>query len=399
MDQLTRRVFVAAAGAAVFSAGLQCTPAFAQEKVIKIGQLGVMSGSNAAWGLTSKYSAQAIADLINAGGGVDVGGEKYRIEIVSVDDRDDPKLTVSGFERLASEGVRYVIGPNTDATAVSARPVAEKNGMVYFPYSYMTELYKAPSSNVVLANFNNTQVTPVVFGFARDQRDVKKVAFLSRNTTEDLAQRDIGVKVAKDLGLEVVSSDDTYESGTTEFFPVMTNIISKNPDMISLGIIAPATTPQIIRAARELGFKGIFAADTAQDIKILTEGAGDYANGLLSVGGAATPSLRNDYMEAFVKRYSEIAGEWNEEAGTKAYAAQIIVDTIKAAGPAAITDAEAFKAAIPTFSVRNPFLKEDAQLSYVGEAYFGQKRQIGVPLVITEVKDGAFAPVYVGLTK
>lgn len=396
MGQVTRRTVIAGTGAAAFSAGLGVRPSFAQEKVVKIGQLGVMSGANAAWGLTSKYSAEAIANILNDDGGVEIGGEKYRVEVVSVDDRDDPKLTVSGFERLASEGVRYVIGPNTDATAVSARPVAEKNGMIYFPYSYMTELYTAPSENVVLANFNNIQVTPVIFGFARDQRGAKKIAFLSRNTSEDLAQRDVGVKVAQDLGLEIVSKDDTYESGTSEFFPVMTNIVSKAPDMISIGVVAPATCPQIIRAARELGFKGVFAADTAQDIKILTEGAGNYADGLLSVGGAASPALRNDYMDRFIKRYSEIAGEWNEEAGTKAYALQIIVETLKVAGPDAIKDAEVFKATIPTFSVRNPFLKEDEQLTYVGEASFGQKRQIGVPLVITEVRNSAFEPVYVG---
>ena len=370
--------------------------AWAQDKVVKIGQLGVMSGANAAWGLTSRFSALAIAELYNEKGGVEIGGEMYRVEVVSIDDRDDPKLTVSGFERLASEGVRYVIGPNTDATASSARPVAEKNGMMYFPYSYIEELYRAPSENVVLANFNNSQVTPVTYGFARDKRNVKTVSFLSRNTSEDLAQRDVGIKTAKDLGLEVISDGDTYEAGTTEFFPVMTNIVRRSPDMISVGVVAPGTLPLIIRAARELGYTGAFVADTAQDIKILTEGAGEYANGLISVGGAAVPELRNDYMQQFIDTYTEMAGEWNEEAGTKAYALEIILATLSQAGPEAIDDVQVFKDSMPGFSVRNPFMKDETALTYVGEAFFGQKRQIGVPLVITEVQDGAFATVSIG---
>ena len=44
------------------------------------------------------------------------------------------------------------------------------------------------------------------------------------------------------------------------------------------------------------------------------------------------------------------------------------------------------------FEVKNPFLKEDAKLTYVGTTYFGQKRQIGVPMVVNEYQDGSSRP-------
>ena len=193
-----------------------------------------------------------------------------------------------------------------------------------------------------------------------------------------------------------MASDDTYETGATDFFSVMTKILAKAPDLIVMIVVAPANAPQLIRAGRELGYKGLFSADSSQDIKILNESVGDLANGLLSLGGGSTPEIRSPYMEEFMDNYVKVAGEWNDEAGTKAYAMEMILRTLQKAGKDALEDIEVFKKVIPDFAVRNPFLKEDRMLRYVGEAYFGQKRQIGLPLVITEVQGGAFKPVYVG---
>jgi branched-chain amino acid transport system substrate-binding protein len=70
--------------------------------------------------------------------------------------------------------------------------------------------------------------------------------------------------------------------------------------------------------------------------------------------------------------------------------------TLQQAGKKALDDIEVFKAAMPDLSVKNPFLKEDQKLNYVGEAYFGQKRQIGVPMVVNEVRDGEFKTLFIG---
>jgi branched-chain amino acid transport system substrate-binding protein len=101
-------------------------------------------------------------------------------------------------------------------------------------------------------------------------------------------------------------------------------------------------------------------------------------------------------MERFVDRYKKVAGEWNDEAGTKVYALEVILETIKKAGPEAITNVELFKKAMADFVMKNPFLKEDKPLKYVGTAYFSQPRQIGVPMVVNEVNGGKFQPLFVG---
>ena len=389
---LTRSLALAA-GMALLAAG----PVAAQENVLKVGVLGVMSGPAASWGLVNKYSAEATAEMYNEQGGVEIDGEKYKIEIVSIDDKNDPKLAVSGAERLIhQEDINYIIGPNVDTTAASIVPVVEAGGAINIPYAFSKQLYTPPRENSILGMIASYQAAPIIYQYLQDEKGVETVSFVARNESDPLNQRDEGVAAAKDLGLEVLSSQDTYEPGTTDFFPVMSKVVSANPDLIVLSGVAPADAPLLIRTARELGYEGILSTETAQDIKILNEVAGDFAEGFISVGGASTPEIRSPYMEDFIERYNQVAGEWNDEAGTKVYALEMILATLQKAGKGAIDDVELYKAAIPEFGMTNPFLNEEQQLTYVGTNDFEQKRQIGVPMVVNEVRDGEFKTLFIG---
>ena len=396
-----RRSTLAALGAGVLAmamaSALPVQPAAAADKVLKIGVLGVMSGPAASWGLVNRYCAEAAAEMINADGGFDIGGEKYKIEVVSIDDRNDPKVSVAGAERLVyEEGIKYIIGPNVDTTAAAIVPVVEKAGAMNFPYAFSKELYQAPRGNSVLGMIASYQAGPVIYSHLMKEKGVKSVSFVARNESDPINQRTEGVEAAKSLGLEIKSAEDTYEPGTTDFFPVMSRVVKQNPDLIVLSGVAPSDAPLLIRAARELGYQGLLSTETAQDAKILQEVAGDLADGFISVGGASTPQIRSATMEAFIEQYKKVAGEWNDEAGTKVYALEIILNTIRAAGSAALEDVGAFQAAIPGFSMKNPFLKEEKQLTFVGTPFFGQKRQIGVPMVVNEYADGGFKTMFVG---
>jgi branched-chain amino acid transport system substrate-binding protein len=371
--------------------------AMAADKVIKIGVLGVMSGPAASWGLVNRYCAEASAEMINEKGGFEIGGEKYRVQIVAIDDRNDPKVAVSGAERLIyEEKIHYIIGPNIAPTALAIVPVIEKGGAMSIPYAFPKELYTLPASNSILGMIASYQAGPVIYKYLLDNRGIKSIAFVARNDSESLTQRDEGAEAARKLNLEVLSDRDTYEPGTTDFFPVMSGIVSKKPDLLVLSGPAPADTPLLIKAARELGFEGIISAENAQDAKVISELAGDAANGFISVGGASTPEIRSAYMEEFMKRYEKVAGEWNDEAGTKVYALEIILNTIAQVGPEAIDDVEKFKAAMETFSMPNPYLKDGRPLNYIGVSYFGHKRQISVPMVVNVYEDGDFKTLFVG---
>ena len=219
---ITRKGFLKAVvcGSLGLAIGLGASgAAFAANKTLKIGVLGVMSGPAASWGLVNRYCAEARAQMINKAGGIEIGGETYNIEIVSIDDRNDPKVAVSGAERLIyEEGIHYIIGPNIDTTAAAVVPVIEEGGAINIPYAFSRDLYSAPRSNSVLGMIASYQAGPVIYKYLMENEGVQRVAFVSRNESDSLNQRAEGVAAAKELGLEIVAADATYEAGTTDFF-------------------------------------------------------------------------------------------------------------------------------------------------------------------------------------
>jgi branched-chain amino acid transport system substrate-binding protein len=370
-------------------------PAEAANKTLKIGFVGVTSGPAAAWGTSNVRSMQTRADWINEKGGVKIGNDTYDVSIVTFDDQKDPKRAIAGMEKMAQEGIHYVVGPNVDDGAAAVRPVAESKGIIYFPYSFPKSLYVKPASNAVLGMIANYQSAPAIYKYLKDKKGVKTVAFLAANESDPLSQRDGGVEAAKKLDLQVVADKDTYQNDTRDFTPVLTPIVKLKPDLLVLSGVAPGNAPLLIRAARELGYEGLISTETAQDAKVLEEGAGDLANGFISVGGASTPEIASDAMKEFVDRYTKKFGEYNDESNTKVYALEYILETLKA-NPAALDNVDEFKKTVDSFSAPNPYVKGDAKLKYVGSTSFGQKRQIAVPMVVTEYRDGKFQTLFVG---
>ena len=392
---MLRRSFLKSTALATIATLAFAAGAHAENPVLKIGFVGVTSGPAAAWGISNQRSMETRAAWLNETGGVKIGDTTYDVEIVAFDDQKDPKRAIAGMEKMAQDGIHYVVGPNVDDGAAAVRPVAEQNGIIYFPYAFPKELYTPPASNAILGMVANYQSGPAIYKYLAENKGVKKVAFVAANESDPLSQRDSGVAAAKSLGLEVVSDSVTYQVDTTDFTPVLLPVIQSQPDLLVLSGVSPANAPQLIRSARELGFEGLISTETAQDATVLAEGAGELANGFISVGGASTPELASDAMKEFVERYTKMFGEYNDESNTKVYALEYIIETLKA-NPAAIDNVDEYKKTMDTFEAANPFMKGDAKLTYVGMTSFGQKRQVSVPLVVNEYKDGKFETLFVG---
>ncbi len=391
---MQRRVLIKSAVLAALTAMISPATSYAANDVLKIGFVGVTSGPAAAWGISNQRSMETRAAWINETGGYKIGDTTYDIEIVAFDDQKDPKRAIAGMEKMAQEEIHYVVGPNVDDGAAAVRPVAEQNGIMYFPYAFPKSLYQAPASNAVLGMVANYQSGPAIYKHLMKNNGVSKIAFVAANESDPLSQRDSGAAAAKELGLEVVSDSVTYQVDTTDFTPVILPVLKAKPDLLVLSGVSPANAPQLIRSARELGYTGLISTETAQDAKVLQEGAGELANGFISVGGASTPELASDMMREFVDRYTKMFGEYNDESNTKVYALEYILETLKA-NPEGLTDVEAFKTTMDTFEAPNIYMVGDAKLSYVGTTSFGQKRQVAVPLVVNVFNNGEFETMFV----
>ena len=74
----------------------------------------------------------------------------------------------------------------------------------------------------------------------------------------------------------------------------------------------------------------------------------------------------------------------------------MIIETLKLAGKAAIDDIKVFKAVMPKLEVENRLLKGENSLTYVGTGFFQQPRQLPIPMVVNEYRDGEFQTLFVG---
>ncbi len=215
---------------------------------------------------------------------------------------------------MAQEGIHYVVGPNVDDGAAAVRPVAEKAGIIYFPYAFPKALYTKPASNAVLGMVASYQSGPGDLQVSQGQegredgRVRRRQRIRSAEPARQRRRRRQGARPRRRRRQPTPTPNDTRD-----FTPVLTPIVKLKPDLLVLSGVAPANAPLLIRSARELGYKGLISTETAQDAKVLEEGAGDLANGFISVGGASTPEIRSKAMEEFIDRYTKKFGEYNDE--------------------------------------------------------------------------------------
>jgi len=94
--------------------------ASAETKTVNIGFLGALSGPDAGWGLPGLTGNQMYVDEVNAAGGLDVCGTKYKLNMVTFDDEATGSKALQGAKQLVLEhDVKFIsaIGGNpADAT-------------------------------------------------------------------------------------------------------------------------------------------------------------------------------------------------------------------------------------------------------------------------------------------
>ncbi|MCK4829607.1 ABC transporter substrate-binding protein, partial [bacterium] len=106
-----RRVLsIVVVGVAVI--GFTCVPSISEAKTLKVACITALSGTGAVWGRGILHGAELAIEEVNAKGGINIGGEKYKIELIPYDD----KYTAAGgvaaaHKAVFSDKVKFIIGP------------------------------------------------------------------------------------------------------------------------------------------------------------------------------------------------------------------------------------------------------------------------------------------------
>jgi branched-chain amino acid transport system substrate-binding protein len=125
---------------AAFVSLSQASPAPAQE-TLKIGFGGALLGSLASYGLSNLYGIEVAIAKANAAGGV-LGRQ---VELVKEDDSCDPALASSAATKLASQGIRLILGHTCSGATHSALSVY--GGKAIVVSSSATDVYLTDSGD------------------------------------------------------------------------------------------------------------------------------------------------------------------------------------------------------------------------------------------------------------
>lgn len=226
--RLSASLVLAVAG---FAAGT--TVASAQD-VIRFGAPLPITGPLAPEAVKQQQGYDLWAEQANKAGGINVGGKKYKVEIVYSDYQSNTPRSVQTTEQMITqEKVNFMFGPFGSGAAKAASTIAEK---------YKVPMLAATASSVqvydqnykyLFGTFtpNDTLTTPLTKLVKAKAADVKKVAILARNDLFPLAIAQEMEKSAKENGLEVVYFEK-YAINTLDHSATLSQIKSLSPQWI-----------------------------------------------------------------------------------------------------------------------------------------------------------------------
>jgi branched-chain amino acid transport system substrate-binding protein len=377
MKQRVALVFVSLfATAALVVAG--SGPARAAD-VIKFGISTPLSGPAAPWGIPHKNATELIFDEVNAQGGLDVGGKKYKLEVVAYDHKYVIAEGVATVNRLiAKDGVKYIsiLG---GAVAKANEEAINESGSLGLTLAYAEGLV-SPKNSLTFQCFPAPPETTTFWKWIKEKHpEIKRVASIAPN--DDTGWWSVKVETAyvQKLGYDVVAKE-YFERVMTDFNPILLRLLAQKPDAISVMASPAGSVGLIVKQARELGFKGRFVALHQIDSSVVANIAGrENTEGMWVHGYVQTPLP--DKLKSWQQRYTKKFGEWNATSIDFTNPAFAFVASVRKAQS---LDPKKIGEAMRTIEFDNLWGKAH----FGGKDYYGIGQQIIYPMPFSEVRDG-----------
>ena len=264
--RITRRRLLgtaaAAAGAGVVVSASLPGRAFANDKVIKIGFLAPLTGAVAAWGKPGLDGCEIWAEWVNAAGGITVDGEPHKVEFIGYDNEYDPAKARTGATKLIREdGVKFIMMLGGD-TWPGVQPVADKTGMLF---STLLPSDLGPDTTTLIAP---AEVHPIynvtgVEWLAENRPELKTAVMCAQDDALGLPSVATYLAAFGAAGIEMQDEPLLFDPSTTDFAPVVTKLLSTNPQIVCLDTCYSDYVHPITEQLFQQGFEGQIISCTA----------------------------------------------------------------------------------------------------------------------------------------
>ncbi|MBU4224259.1 MAG: ABC transporter substrate-binding protein [Chloroflexi bacterium] len=358
-----------------------CKPAAAD--TIKIGLNAELTGGIPVVGESCKNAAELAVKEVNDAGGLEVGGKKYKIELMIEDNEDKAESAAAATQKLVTAGVLAMIGPNASRNAIPSSVVAESAKMPMIspwstnPKTTVDATTGLPKQFVFRAAFIDDFQGRVAARFAIDNLKTTKPAVLYDVASEyNKGIAEFYKKTMEENGIQVVAFE-TYTTGDKDFSSQLTTIKESGADSLFLPNYY-SEVPMQVKQARKLGFTGnIVGSDSWGNLELITLCGADCEGLFFTTHYAtdiATPKAQafiSAYQAAYVKMPDDVAALTYDSFG-------LLFQAIQAAGK---IDRQAVRDALAAIT------------AYEGVTGVMQFKGTGDPIksaVIIQIKDGKF---------
>jgi branched-chain amino acid transport system substrate-binding protein len=217
---------------------------------LKIGVAGPLTGPNAAFGAQLKNGSEQAAADINAKGGIN----GQTVQLVFGDDASDPKQGVSVANKMAGDGVKFVIGHFNSGVTMPASEVYQENGIYMItPSATNPKITERGLWNVFRTCGRDDQQGLVAGKYILDNFKGKKVAIIHDKTTYGQGLADETKKAMNAGGMKEV----LYEGiniGEKDFSALVSKIKAAGADLVYWGGLH-TEGGLIVRQMRDQGVK------------------------------------------------------------------------------------------------------------------------------------------------
>jgi branched-chain amino acid transport system substrate-binding protein len=229
----------------------------APQATIRLGAVIPLTGRFASGGAQVRAGYELAVEDLNARGGVPVGGQRLRVEMVMLDDESDPTKTVSRMEALAQQGIAAYLGGFGSDLHAAAAAVAEKNRIPYCGvafalwsihqrgYRYLFSPFpKSPDMAIETYRMLNSFLPP-------EQRP-RKVAIFAERTDWGREMASLWSVRSTEFGYQVVFRGE-YTVGTRDMSDLILRAKAAGAELV-LGVPTPPDGITLIRQMKELDY-------------------------------------------------------------------------------------------------------------------------------------------------
>lgn len=172
------------------------------------------------------------ADAVNANGGIDVGGEKRKVELLIKDDGSDRDQAVRLVESLITQDeVDFLLSPWGSGNTSAVAPVADRyQALMIAPLAASDDIWEEDYTKLFGILPRGSTVFWPHLEMAAEQ-GITRVAIVSTNDVFPLLGAEGAKAKAEELGIEVVA-EETYPPETVDVGGVISRVSDADPEMI-----------------------------------------------------------------------------------------------------------------------------------------------------------------------